>query len=384
MTKISIKRREDKKSLSGKGSLCAVFYLDREKIRYPIGISVTKDEWDAKNEIIRGRGKDVLDANLIIENTRSRIAEILVKHRLSGKPLRKLNFLKEMKNFTETEDFQKFAEKSLSEYGKTIEDITIRHHQAVFAKVREFAPDLLLSEITTDWVKSFVKHLKDVQKNSLSTIRKNMSVLKVHLQRAYREGKIRELPFEGIKLKTDRPSVSFLRVEELERLIRLYRSKHLDDNKQDVLRFFLFMTFTGMHISDARALRIEQTVDNRIIYRRCKTGTDVVLPLSEPAAKLVEYYAGGRSRGVLIRDLPTDQCINRLIKLVCKEAEIKKNVSAKTGRHTFATFYLTKNSGDLATLSRLMGHTSIENTMVYAHTLREDRERGIQAFNGLL
>ena len=384
MTKITITRRKDAVGKDGKAPLNAVFSLGGQKVRIPVGISVTESEWDAKHSRIRGKGKETEDRNLLIEHTRARISEIFVRFRLSGTPLEKLNFMNEMKKIDVPEDFHSYARECLKTYRKAISESTAEHHATVLAKVKEYSPTLNFDEITTDWIKGFARHLREVKGNALSTIRKNLSMVRVYCERAYRDGKMKERPFDEYRMQSEKPTVVFLKEEELEKLTSLYRSGTLADSRQDVLRFFLFMTFTGMHISDARALTIEQTYDDRIVYRRMKTGTAVILPMSGPTTKLVDYYAGGRSRGSLFQKLPTDQAFNRVIKIVCKMAGIRKPVSAKTGRHTFATLYLTKNPGDISTLSRLLGHTNIETTMTYVHTLREDKEKGVSVFDGML
>ena len=384
MTKITITRRKDAVGKDGQAPLNAVFSLRGEKVRIPIGISVKESEWDSVNCRIRGKSKEADDNNLIIEKMRAKITELFVRQRLSGKPLNKLNFLNEIKKFDIPEDFYSYASEQLKTYRKSISETTANHHETVFKKMKEYTPKLNFDELTTDWIKGYARYLKDVKGNSLSTIRKNLSMIRVYCERAYRDGKMTERPFDDFRIHSERPTVVFLKEEELDKLTALYRSQTLEDSRQDVLRFFLFMTFTGMHISDARSLTIEQTYDDRIVYRRMKTGTAVILPMSKPTAKLVDYYAGGRSRGPLFRKLPTDQAFNRLIKIICRQAEIRKPVSAKTGRHTFATLYLTKNPGDISTLSRLLGHTNIETTMTYVHTLREDKEKGVSAFDGML
>lgn len=63
---------------------------------------------------------------------------------------------------------------------------------------------------------------------------------------------------------------------------------------------------------------------------------------------------------------------------------IDKPVSAKTARHTFATLYYKKNAGDLGTLSKLLGHTSVTTTMVYAHIMKDSRVAGVSVFNDML
>ena len=199
---------------------------------------------------------------------------------------------------------------------------------------------------------------------------------------ASRQGKSN--PFSVYRLPTADPQVIYLTEEELNTLTRLFNSDNLPENEQDVLRFFLFMTFTAMHISDARALQIEQIRGNEIHYRRIKTHIRVNMPLSHPAALLVEYYKEGRLRGNLFRNLPTDQAFNRIIKKICKRVGIFKAVSAKAARHTFATLYYKKNSGDLGTLSKLLGHTSITTTMVYAHIMKDNRVAGVSAFDDFL
>ena len=57
-----------------------------------------------------------------------------------------------------------------------------------------------------------------------------------------------------------------------------------------------------------------------------------------------------------------------------------KLVSAKTGRHTFATIYLRKTK-DLSSLQKLLGHSNIRETMIYAHVMDESKREGMQCFN---
>lgn len=58
------------------------FYINREKIRIAVRLSVTSKEWDEQNEVIKGRDKESKDKNLIISNIRSRVSDIFVRARL--------------------------------------------------------------------------------------------------------------------------------------------------------------------------------------------------------------------------------------------------------------------------------------------------------------
>lgn len=384
MAKITIKRRNGSERRDGYAALYAVLNISREKLRIPIGVSVSKEEWDPVKECIKGRGSDIRDRNLIISNVRSKISDILIRARLSGETLTKARFLSQYRRPGITMNFVEYAKGHLDELRPALQYETYRHHIAALCKIKKYNSELQLSDITPEFLRVYASYLRDIHHNSPGTISKNMCVIRTHYYAAMRAGLVKDNPFEIYKLPIPEPAVIYLTEDELNSLIRLYKSDTLADNEQDVLRFFLFMAFTAMHISDARSLQIEQIFDGEIHYRRIKTKTLVQIPLSQPAKKLVEYYSCGRYKGNLFRRLPTDQAFNRLIKRVCLKVGINKAVSAKTARHTFATLYYKKNTGDLGTLSKLLGHTSVTTTMIYAHIMKDSRISGISVFNDFM
>lgn len=93
MAKITIKRRNESERADGRAALYAVVNIERTKIRIPVDIAVTSDEWDPIAERIKGRGQEVKDSNLILSNTKAKISDILVRARLTGETLTKERFL---------------------------------------------------------------------------------------------------------------------------------------------------------------------------------------------------------------------------------------------------------------------------------------------------
>lgn len=384
MAKVTIKRRNESERADGRAALYAVVNINRTKIRLPVDLAVTTAEWDSTTERIKGRGQEVKDKNLIISNIKAKISDILVRARLTGEILTKKSFLALYNRPGETTNFIEYARRHLESLQSALQPQTIRHHTAALNKLAAYDPKIQIGEITPEWLQVYAAHLRNYHNNNPGTIRKNMCVIRMHYYAAIRAGKATNNPFEIYKLPAANPAVVFLSEEELNTLTSLYLSDTLPDNEQDALRFFLFMTFTAMHISDARALQIEQIFGGEIHYRRIKTHTKVEIPMSEPAMKLVEFYKAGRLRGNLFHNLPTDQAFNRLIKRVCHKVDITKAVSAKAARHTFATLYYKKNSGDLGTLSKLLGHTSVNTTMIYAHIMKDSRVAGVSVFNDFM
>lgn len=384
MAKVTISRRNDYERADGKAALYAYICIRRNKVRIPLEIAVSAEEWDPVSETIKGRSKEVKDKNLIISNVKAKITDILVRCRLTGESLTRDKFLMLYHTQARNLNFIEFAEKHVYDLRTVLQPQTREHHLSVLKKLRAYNPNLTFEDITVDWLRVYAAHLRDAYGNNPNTIGKNMSVIRMHFMSALRDGKVKDNPFEFYKIPSGETKVVYLTEVELERLIALYKKDSLPDSEQDVLRFFLFMTFTGMHISDARNLLIENIIKNEIHYRRIKTGTLVQVPLSAPAQMLVEYYQQGRTRGRLFLKLPTDQAVNRLIKITCRRVDIIKAVSAKAARHTFATLYYKLNNGDIGTLSRLLGHTSVNTTMIYAHIMKDSRVAGVAAFNNLM
>lgn len=384
MAKVTVKRRSANERRDGKAALYIVLYLDNSKLRLPLDISVSKDDWDDDKECVRGRGKAAKDLNLIIGQAKARVNEVLVRARLRGIKLTKEEFLQDYRAPDYSEGFITYARRHLDMMKAGLRYETIRHHKIALDKVERFAPHIKLSDITPEWLRAYTKHLQTVHGNNPGTINKNIGIIRAHYYAAMRAGLVKANPFEVYRPPSPDPGIVFLTEDELNRMIDLYRNGSITDEYRLVLRFFLFMAFTAMHFTDALNLHIEQIFNGEIHYRRIKTNSQVNMPVSGPTAKLINEFRKGRSRGVLCTGIPSNQRFNYVIKKLARMAGIEKPVSAKTARHTFATLYYKKNNGDLGTLSRLLGHASITTTMIYAHIMKDNRVQGVAVFDDML
>ena len=384
MTNLKIYRRSDAERSDGAAPLYAMMTIDGVRTRLSLDIEATEKEWDPIKQVIRGHSQRAKDKNLIIRNTMARINDILVKSRLAGERLTKEKFVHRYKHPSYADDsFVDYAISRLDLLKPAITSGTWRHHKAVLDKLKQYAPRLTFDEVTCDWLRVYAAHLRDDHHNSPGTIGKNLCIIRAHYLAGIRDGKTRKNPFETFRMPRAEPTVTFLDAEELQLVTDAYREHRLPEPEQSALKIWLWMAFTGMHISDARDLRIEKINEGMINYERIKTKVRVRVPLSAPAKVFFESFARGRKTGYLIDQMPTDQWFNRRIKSAMEMIGIDKNISAKSARHTFASVFYEKTK-DIATLSRLLGHTSVRHTMVYTHIFNKTKEQAMTAFDSFV
>lgn len=80
--------------------------------------------------------------------------------------------------------------------------------------------------------------------------------------------------------------------------------------------------------------------------------------------------------------MPTEPAMNRALKTWVKRAGIEKNITLHTARHTFATSLLTKGA-DLYTVSKLLGHSEVATTQIYAKIIDEKKVEAVNLLNNI-
>ena len=148
---------------------------------------------------------------------------------------------------------------------------------------------------------------------------------------------------------------------------------------EEIKRAYLFSAFCGLRISDVCRLRWSNiVVDNgntKVELIQKKTGNPLYQPLSQQALRWLPER-GDKADSEAIFTLPTECPINDTLKEWAAMAGITKKVTFHTSRHTFATMMLTLGA-DLYTTSKLLGHSDVKTTQIYAKIVDKKKEDAV-------
>ncbi|MDE5882902.1 MAG: site-specific integrase [Muribaculaceae bacterium] len=213
-----------------------------------------------------------------------------------------------------------------------------------------------------------------LSQNSAATY---FSIFKAALKQAFVDGYISvdlAAKAKGIAEKESRRE--FLTIDELNIL-----AKTPCDNPI-IKRAALFAALTGLRHSDIKKLKWEnvQQIGNqyRLNFTQQKTKGVEYMPISEQAYKLCGER--GDNDRFIFEDLPDPSWISRPLKRWIESAGITRRISFHCFRHTFATLQIAGGT-DLYTVSKMLGHTNVRTTQIYAKVMDKQKDEAANVIN---
>jgi site-specific recombinase XerD len=215
-----------------------------------------------------------------------------------------------------------------------------------------------------------VGHPKALSQN---TIMKHIQRLRKIVTLAYHMEWIDRDPFVRWKPVFQQKRRGFLSAKELETLENhTFISERLDR----VRDLFIFSCYTGISYVDIMNLTESNLVlgmdgDIWISTKRQKTKASINIPLLSKAANIIAKYKTHPMTEVTGLLLPkiTNEKLNMYLKEVASHAHILKNLTFHMARHTFATTVTLSNGVPIETVSKMLGHSKIATTQIYARVL---------------
>ncbi len=247
--------------------------------------------------------------------------------------------------------------------------------------------DIYLKQLTYSFIIDFEQFLRKGPSINRSKPLKNNGIMK-HLERLKKLMNLAtELewldknPFTRFKLKFNKHEKAFLSKDELE---ILENAKLREKGHQIVKDMFIFACYTGLSYIDVRMLaedNISRGIDGDywIFKQREKNEQFIKIPLLDSAWEILKKYAyhSKKNNGLLL-PVYSNQKVNMYLKKITDSLNINKKVTFHSARHTFATTVTLSNGVPIETVSKLLGHTKLSTTQVYARVLEEKVSIDIQ------
>ena len=202
--------------------------------------------------------------------------------------------------------------------------------------------------------------------------------LKPYVRSAYEKGIIEKDPYTMCHFPRGR---SKERRPLTETELKKIRDAELSDKEARVRDLFIFAAYTGLAFCDVMQFNFktmtEQSGDMYFIDgSRLKTGTSFFTPILPPAMEVLQRYD---------YKLPkiTNQKANDYLHLIESRLGINKSITFHVARHSFATLSLSHDV-PIEKVARMLGHTDIKTTQIYAKILKTTVEKHALALSNAI
>jgi integrase len=259
---------------------------------------------------------------------------------------------------------------------------------AVICHLKRYDPNnIQLIRINKEYILGFLNYLK-IAKQAHSKKEKSLhantqvyyyKMLRYCINYAVAEELLSANPMDKIQ-NEEKPHRNYtereyLTMDELKKLAQTPFYNEL------VRKAFLFSCFCGLRHSDIIALtwrdiEADENGNSWLHIIQKKTKEAISLPLSKEAVKHLPRQEDAKENDKIFKKLITLGRTNEILHRWAEQAGIKKHITFHTARHTHATMLLTLGV-DLYTVSKLLGHTNIQTTQVYAKLVDESKKKAI-------
>ena len=269
--------------------------------------------------------------------------------------------------------FRTFIENFAKRVGVNRTEGSLRSYRNAYKHVERFLlekynlSDIPFSALNRSFIDDYDLHLRTDCHLAPGTIINLTVQLKIIVGEAIADGIITVYPFAGYEPVRPKQKKRYLTAEELQRIMTtpLHKS-HLYLTRD----MFLFSCYTGIPYSDMKNLSKEHLslADDGtwwIRSSRKKTGIEFEIPLLDLPLHIIEKYRDTAPDGRLF-PMYCNSMMNLYLKDIARLCQIDCPLVFHAGRHTYATEITLGHGVPLETVSKMLGHSQIETTQIYA------------------
>lgn len=370
--------RRDTVRKSGKMPVIGRITVDGKIAQFGTKLEVLPESWNLKLGKLSGTTREAKQSNALLEDIRASLHRIYHEMQRRDSSVTSEKVKNEFLGISEhhdtlldlfkkhNEDVQKLIgiSKSAASYQKY--EVTRKHLQR-FIETKYKISDISIKEINHMFITDFEVYLLTDGGCKQNTTAKFMQFFKRIIIIAKNNGLIIGDPFANYKIRIKKVDRGYLTEEELSRIIKKKISTPRLEHVRDI---FVFSCFTGLAYIDVKNLRTENirtSFDGNlwVMTKRQKTDTEVNVPLLKVPQMILEKYKGTLPNGAIL-PVMSNQKMNSYLKEIGDLCAIDKNLTFHLARHTFATTTTLAKGVPIETVSKMLGHTNIETTQIYA------------------
>jgi len=364
--------------------------VQKQRVELSLKKTIDTDSWNQNKEVVKS-GKDAKTINHYIEQVRFRLMECyrelqLEKKELTAETVKNqfLGVIPEMEQESTINMLFKYHNENMSSilsYGTMKNYFTTEKYVKKFLVYKYGKEDMPLSRLNFQFITEFEFFLRNYKHKTEKMGLANNGTMK-HLERLNKVARLGvkmqwldRYPFESFRLKFDRFDRNYLTIEELAKIeAKKFSIQRLDGVKD----LFVFSCYTGLAYIDVMKLTPASIIigidgGKWLRFSRQKTDIPVNVPLLPQAEAIIEKYSKdlrALEKGTLF-PIISNQKLNGYLKELADLTGITKNLTFHLARHTFATSVTLSNGVPIETVSKMLGHTKISTTQLYARVVEK-------------
>ena len=174
-------------------------------------------------------------------------------------------------------------------------------------------------------------------------------------------------PFQSFRVHFESVDRDILTQEEID---LIYNKEFCTGRLEQIRDIFVFACYSGLSYIDVANLtedNIQEAFDGNlwIMTKRQKTNVNSNIRLLDIPKAILEKYRGTLKNGKCL-PVVSNQKVNEYLKEIATVCGIGKELTFHVARHSFATSITLANGVPIESVSKMLGHTSIRTTQIYA------------------
>ena len=343
------------------------------------------NEWEPSKGRLRGTTPKVRSINKYLDQVYSKMLDtqkrLLDRDSIITAQAIKAAYLgldEDHKKLSDIIEYHNTQMTSVLKWGTLKNYYTTAHYLKEYLEQKKKVDDIYLKHINYSFIIEFERFLrtykpkKDRKTCGTNGTMKHLERFKKLINLAIKLEWIPKNPFQNYQLKFEKNERNFLSERELQ---LLENTTFTNASLERVKDIFIFSCYSGLSYIDLKELTIDQLVKGMdgkdwIYTKRAKTNESVKIPLLKTARELLHKYLNkGPRENNEIFPVVSNQKMNTYLKEIIKAAGIRKKITFHSARHTFATTVTLSNGVPIETVSKLLGHTKLSTTQIYARVL---------------